>query len=203
MSRTDTREIQSALEAILFAAGEPVPVRRIAAALNLEPEDVEQAADALANQYGFDRRGMRIVRLDDCYQMCSSPEYADLIRLTLETRKPPQLSQPALEVLAVVAYFQPVTRAYIEQVRGVDCTYTVKTLVERGLIEEAGRLEVPGRPMLFRTTKVFLRTFGLKSLMDLPELPEKQPDLDAQAQLEKAISALQPAAGDPPPEESS
>ncbi len=203
MSRTDTREIQSALEAILFAAGEPVPVRRIAAALNLEPEDVEQAADALANQYGFDRRGMRIVRLDDCYQMCSSPEYADLIRLILETRKPPQLSQPALEVLAVVAYFQPVTRAYIEQVRGVDCTYTVKTLVERGLIEEAGRLEVPGRPMLFRTTKVFLRTFGLKSLMDLPELPEKQPDLDAQAQLEKAISALQPAAGDPPPEESS
>jgi segregation and condensation protein B len=203
MSRTDTREIQSALEAILFAAGEPVPVRRIAAALNLEPEDVEQAADALANQYGFDRRGMRIVRLDDCYQMCSSPEYADLIRLILETRKPPQLSQPALEVLAVVAYFQPVTRAYIEQVRGVDCTYTVKTLAERGLIEEAGRLEVPGRPMLFRTTKVFLRTFGLKSLMDLPELPEKQPDLDAQAQLEKAISALQPAAGDPPPEESS
>ncbi|MBQ8930388.1 MAG: SMC-Scp complex subunit ScpB [Oscillospiraceae bacterium] len=203
MSRTDTREIQSALEAILFAAGEPVPVRRIAAALNLEPEDVEQAADALANQYGFDRRGMRIVRLDDCYQMCSSPEYADLIRLILETRKPPQLSQPALEVLAVVAYFQPVTRAYIEQVRGVDCTYTVKTLTERGLIEEAGRLEVPGRPMLFRTTKVFLRTFGLKSLMDLPELPEKQPDLDAQAQLEKAISALQPAAGDPPPEESS
>ena len=203
MSRTDTREIQSALEAILFAAGEPVPVRRIAAALNLEPEDVEQAADALANQYGFDRRGMRIVRLDDCYQMCSSPEYADLIRLILETRKPPQLSQPALEVLAVVAYFQPVTRAYIEQVRGVDCTYTVKTLVERGLIEEAGRLEVPGRPMLFRTTKVFLRTFGLKSLMDLPELPEKQPDLDTQAQLEKAISALQPAAGDPPPEESS
>lgn len=203
MSRTDTREIQSALEAILFAAGESVPVRRIAAALNLEPEDVEQAADALANQYGFDRRGMRIVRLDDCYQMCSSPEYADLIRLILETRKPPQLSQPALEVLAVVAYFQPVTRAYIEQVRGVDCTYTVKTLVERGLIEEAGRLEVPGRPMLFRTTKVFLRTFGLKSLMDLPELPEKQPDLDAQAQLEKAISALQPAAGDPPPEESS
>jgi segregation and condensation protein B len=203
MSRTDTREIQSALEAILFAAGEPVPVRRIAAALNLEPEDVEQAADALANQYGFDRRGMRIVRLDDCYQMCSSPEYADLIRLILETRKPPQLSQPALEVLAVVAYFQPVTRAYIEQVRGVDCTYTVKTLTERGLIEAAGRLEVPGRPMLFRTTKVFLRTFGLKSLMDLPELPEKQPDLDAQAQLEKAISALQPAAGDPPPEESS
>lgn len=203
MSRTDTREIQSALEAILFAAGEPVPVRRIAAALNLEPEDVEQAADAMANQYGFDRRGMRIVRLDDCYQMCSSPEYADLIRLILETRKPPQLSQPALEVLAVVAYFQPVTRAYIEQVRGVDCTYTVKTLAERGLIEEAGRLEVPGRPMLFRTTKVFLRTFGLKSLMDLPELPEKQPDLDAQAQLEKAISALQPAAGDPSPEESS
>ncbi len=103
----------------------------------------------------------------------------------------------------MVAYFQPVTRAYIEQVRGVDCTYTVKTLAERGLIDEAGRLEVPGRPMLFRTTKVFLRTFGLKSLMDLPELPEKQPDLDAQAQLEKAISALQPAAGDPPPEESS
>jgi segregation and condensation protein B len=124
--------------------------------------------------------------------MCSAPEYADSIRLVLETRKPPQLSQPALEVLAVVAYFQPVTRAYIEQVRGVDCTYTVKMLLERGLIEDAGRLDVPGRPMMFKTTKVFLRTFGISSLAQLPELPEKEPDTDDQDKLQNAIAALMP-----------
>ncbi|MBQ8975146.1 MAG: SMC-Scp complex subunit ScpB [Oscillospiraceae bacterium] len=192
MIGTLEHDIESAVEAMLFASGEPLAVKRMASVLNIEPEEVERYADALSDKYSFERRGLRVVKLEDSYQMCSSPEHADLIRLVLETRKPPQLSQPALEVLAIVAYFQPVTRAYIEQVRGVDCTYTVKMLSERGLIEDAGRLEVPGRPMLFKTTKVFLRTFGLKSLADLPELPEKQPDVDSQQKLEQAIAALMP-----------
>ena len=124
--------------------------------------------------------------------MCSAPEYADGIRKALESRKPPKLSQPALEALAIVAYFQPVTRAYIEQVRGVDSSYTVGLLLERGLICEAGRLNVPGRPMQFRTTKAFLRSFGLSSLDDLPELPSAtQEGVQMTMELESAISRLQ------------
>jgi segregation and condensation protein B len=188
----DNLDIHSAAEAILFASGEPVSCQRLAAVLGCDEQTILRAVKELADKYSFERRGIRIVTLDDSFQMCSAPEYADSIRLVLETRKPPQLSQPALEVLAVVAYFQPVTRAYIEQVRGVDCTYTVKMLLERGLIEDAGRLDVPGRPMMFKTTKVFLRTFGISSLAQLPELPEKEPDTDDQDKLQNAIAALMP-----------
>jgi segregation and condensation protein B len=122
--------------------------------------------------------------------MCSAPEFAPHIRKTLESRKPPKLSQPALEVLAVIAYYQPVTRAYVDQVRGVDSSYTVSLLLERDLIEEAGRLAVPGRPTLFRTTKNFLRTFELNSLAELPELPDStqegtQMRLELQSSIEK------------------
>ena len=133
---------------------------------------------------------MRILRLEDKVQMCSAPEYASFISKTLEQRKPPVLSQPALETLAVVAYFQPVTRAYIEQVRGVDSSYTVGVLNERGLIEECGRLEVPGRPVLFRTTDVFLRTMGISSLDELPELPDMT-DSDGMEKLQEKIDELQ------------
>ena len=129
---------------------------------------------------------MRILRLDDKVQMCSAPEYAAVISRCLEQRKPPMLSQPALETLAVVAYFQPVTRAYVEQVRGVDSSYTVSMLAERGLIEECGRLEAPGRPALFRTTDVFLRTMGVSKLSELPALPE----ITGSEGLEKIQSAI-------------
>ena len=126
---------------------------------------------ALQEEYTSEGRGIRILRLDDKVQMCSAPDYAPMVSKCLEQRKPPMLSQPALETLAVVAYFQPVTRAYIEQVRGVDSSYTVGMLAERGLIEESGRLEVPGRPAVFCTTDVFLRTMGISSLSELPPLP--------------------------------
>ena len=119
---------------------------------------------------------MRLVQMNDLLQLCSAPEYADDIRRALEQRKPPKLSQPALEVLAIVAYFQPVTRAYIDQVRGVDSAYTVGLLLDRHLIEECGRLQVPGRPRLYRTTKAFLRAFHLNSLDDLPEIPGLEAD---------------------------
>ncbi len=170
------------LEGILFASGEPVPAERIAVVLGIKKEEVLKTADRLAAKLAFERSGIRLVKLDDALQLCSAPEYSDSIRAVLETRKPPKLTQAALEVLAIVAYFQPVTRAYIEQVRGIDSSYTVSVLAERGLIEPCGQLDAPGRPVLFGTTKNFLRTFGLSSLEELPELPssEESGEMDLQ-----------------------
>lgn len=189
----EIHEIESSMEAILFASGEPVAAERLAAVLGLDTDTVLNAASHLADRYSFERRGIRLVRMEHALQLCSAPEYADTVRLALETRKPPQLTQPSLEVLAIVAYFQPVTRTYIEQVRGVDSSYTVNMLQDRGMIEECGRLPVPGRPALFRTTGTFLRTFGISSLDELPPLPETEPeDEDGQMKLIQAIAALQP-----------
>lgn len=165
-------DIISVIEAVLFAAGESVPVGRLSLVLGVDEKEVLSAARELQNKYSSEQRGMRILCLDDKLQMCSAPEYASYISRVLEQRKPPVLSQPALETLAVVAYFQPVTRAYVEQVRGVDSSYTVSALCERGLIEECGRLDVPGRPAVFRTTDVFLRTMGISGLSQLPPLPD-------------------------------
>jgi len=165
-------DIMSAIEAILFAAGESVPVARLSLVLGIDESEVLSFAQQLQDKYSYEQRGMRILRLDDKLQMCSAPEYAPFITKALEQRKPPMLSQPALETLAVVAYFQPVTRAYIDQVRGVDSSYTVGVLAERGLIERCGKLDVPGRPSLFRTTDVFLRTMGISDLAQLPALPD-------------------------------
>ena len=167
----EIHDIERAIEGILFASGEPVSLERLSSVLAVEKETISDIADKLMDYYRFERRGIRLVRLENALQLCSSPEYADIIRTALETRKPPQLTQTALEVLAIVAYYQPVTKAYIEQLRGVDSYYTVGLLQERGLIEPCGRLEAPGRPVLYRTTKSFLRTFGLTSLEELPELP--------------------------------
>ncbi|MBQ9687218.1 MAG: SMC-Scp complex subunit ScpB [Oscillospiraceae bacterium] len=179
-------ELKSAIEAILFAAGDSVPVARLSLVLGVDEREIERCADELRKEYEAGGRGMRILRLENKFQMCSAPDYANVITKCLEQRKPPVLSQPALETLAVVAYFQPVTRAYIEQVRGVDSSYTVGMLVERGLIEECGRLEVPGRPAIFRTTDVFLRTMGVSALSELPALPE----ISASDGVEKLQSAI-------------
>ena len=179
----ELKDIESAIEGILFAAGEPVGVERICLALDLDRGTVDAVAKKLGDQYSYERRGIRLVKMDAAYQLCSAPEYADVIRKTLETRKPAQLSQPALEVLAIIAYYQPVTRAYVDQIRGVDSSYTVSLLTERGLVEECGRLAVPGRPIQYRTTKDFLRCFGLTGLEELPELPDASPE-DGQITLE-------------------
>lgn len=181
--------IKSAIEAILFATGEPVPAARISLILEIPEDEVYSTAKQLADEYSFNQRGIRLLRLDNKLQLCSAPEYAMLIAKTLEQRKPPMLSQPALETLAVVAYFQPVTRAYIDQVRGVDSTYTVSVLLEKGLIERCGRLDVPGRPSLLRTTDAFLRTMGVTELSELPELPELGTSEGAK-NLEDAIEKL-------------
>lgn len=167
----ELKEVESAIEGILFAAGEPVGVERICMTLEVDRETVDAVCQHLADQYSYERRGIRLVRLDSCYQLCSAPEYADYIRKAFESRRPARLSQPALEVLSIIAYYQPTTKAYVDQVRGVDSSYTVGLLTERELIEECGRMAVPGRPILYRTTQNFLRSFGLSSLEDLPDLP--------------------------------
>lgn len=189
----ELKEMEAALEAILFAAGEPVSLERICLTLDLDRATVEAVCQRLADQYSYERRGLRLVRMETSYQLCSAPEYAPFIRKAFESRKPAKLSQPALEVLSIIAYYQPVTRAYIDQVRGVDSSYTVGLLLERELIEEAGRLAVPGRPIQYRTTKNFLRSFSLSSLDELPELPsasseDGQITLEMQARLEQLQS---------------
>lgn len=186
-------EISSAIEAILFAAGESVPAARLSLILDTDKEEVYRVAAELAERYAAEQRGMRILRLDNKLQMCSAPEYAPFIAKTLEQRKPPMLSQPALETLAIVAYFQPVTRAYIDQVRGVDSSYTVSVLAERGLIEVCGRLDVPGRPSIFKTTDVFLRTMGISELGQLPPLPDMT-NGEGMEKLQSTINELQNAA---------
>ncbi len=179
----ELKQTEAALEAILFAAGEPVGVERLCLALELDRPTAQAVCQRLADRYSYERRGIRLVRMDTSYQLCSAPEHAPLVRKVLEGRRPAKLSQPALEVLAIIAYFQPVTRAYVDQVRGVDSSYTVGLLLERELIEEAGRLAVPGRPIQYRTTKNFLRAFSLSSLEELPELPPA-PAEDGQLALE-------------------
>jgi segregation and condensation protein B len=197
----ELKETEAALEAILFASGEPVGVERLCLALELDRATADAVCQRLADQYSYERRGLRLRRLDNAYQLCSAPEYADLVRKTLESRKPPKLSQPALEVLAIIAYYQPVTRAYIDQVRGVDSSYTVGLLLERELIQEAGRLAVPGRPIQYRTTHNFLRSFGLTSLEELPELPaaaaeDGQLTLEMQTRLEQLQAQEEPPGGE-------
>ena len=159
------------MEGILFASGEPVSIERICMATELDRPTAEQVLRRLGDYYAYERRGIRLVQMDESYQLCSSPDYADTIRRAFEIRKSAKLSQPALEVLTIIAYYQPTTRAYVDQVRGVDSSYTMSLLLERGMIEECGRLQVPGRPHLYRTTKKFLRDFHLSSLEELPELP--------------------------------
>ena len=166
------REVESAIEGILFASGEPVQTDRVCVALDLDRPTVEQVLQKLMDTYAYERRGLRLVRMEDSWQMCSAPDYADVIRKAFEIRKPARLSQPALEVLTIIAYYQPTTRAYVDQIRGVDSAYTIGLLLERKLIEECGRLQVPGRPHLYRTTRNFLRAFHLNSLDDLPEMPD-------------------------------
>ena len=210
MESMDMKEIESAVEAIVFASCEPVQVDRICQALEVDRPTVERVLQKLMDYYAFERRGIRLLRIEDSWQLCSAPDYADTIRRAFEIRKPARLSQPALEVLTIIAYYQPTTRAYVDQIRGVDSAYTIGLLQERKLIEECGRLQVPGRPHLYRTTKQFLRAFHLSSLDELPEMP----DLGAEGQMRlnedgqivdpaqgRTVSGSDPAEGDVTPEE--
>lgn len=183
----DPEEIRRGIEAILFAAGEPVGAERIALAMELDPETIHQEARALMDELSFQRRGIRVIALEDAYQMVSAGEQAERITRALETRKPPKLSASALETLTVIAYYQPTTKAFVEQIRGVDSSYTISNLLNKKLIEERGRLSVPGRPILYGTTPDFLRTFGLSTLEDLPEVDLPQRTVSAE-QVELQLS---------------
>ncbi|NLP47639.1 MAG: SMC-Scp complex subunit ScpB [Clostridiales bacterium] len=171
------------IEAVLFASGEPLEIARIAEALDA---DIEATRVLLADfSRDLDERGsgIRLVKMEDKYQLTTRAEYADTVRNILEIKRNTPLSQAAFEVLAVVAYNQPITKAYVEQVRGVDCSGVIATLSQRGLIEEKGRLDLPGRPLLYGTTAEFLKCFGLTTLNDLPDLPQREAVQDGEQQL--------------------
>ena len=166
----EQNDLQRAIMAILFAAGEPVSTQRLAESLEVDADEIRREAKYLMDTLAFQRSGIRIVLLEDAYQMCSASEQAQYVTKTLETRKPPKLSQSQLETLTVIAYYQPATKALVEQIRGVDSAYCVSALVTKKLIRECGRLNVPGRPIVYETTPDFLRVFGLESLAELPEI---------------------------------
>ena len=177
----------SAIEAVLFASGDPISIDRLSQTFEIKPEDVEKYIKELEKKYDTQGSGFYVVRLENTYQLVTREEFAPYIKTAFDIKRRTPLSPAALEVLAVIAYNQPVTRSFIEQVRGVDCSGVVSTLVEKGLIEERGRLELPGRPLLYGTTKTFLRSFSLNDLGDLPPLPKDNPEVnDVGEQLEIA-----------------
>jgi len=163
----EIKELAATVEAVLFAAGYPVEVGKLAEATGADKDQLEDAIGALNEKYG-EESGVRLIYLDGKYQLCTSEKYLDTVRVALGIRRGGNLSRASLEVLAIIAYNQPATKPFIEQVRGVDCTYTVSSLLEKGLIEVCGKLDAPGRPSLYRTTSDFLRVFGLSSVHDLP-----------------------------------
>ena len=170
----EIKKYMAAIEAVLFASGEPVECARLAEVLEIDEATAGKFADDLMNDYNTRGGGITMVKLDNAYQLCSNRNYADYVRRAMEIRRNTPLSQAAMEVLAIVAYNQPVTRAYVEQVRGVDCSAVMQGLVAKSLIEEKGRLELPGRPLLYGTTKDFLRCFGVSCLEELPPLPQME-----------------------------
>lgn len=174
-------EYKSAIEAILFASGASVPVSRLAQTLEITDKQALKIAQELCDEYENSARGITVVRLDNSFQMVSKKEYAPQIRTAMDLRRNVPLSQAAMEVLAVVAYNQPVTKSFIEQVRGVDCSGVIGSLTQKDLIEEKGRLELPGRPLLYGTTENFLRCFSISSIDDLPPLPQKEKNPDENA----------------------
>lgn len=181
----NAKQLQPIVEAILFSAGEPLELTRIAQAIEIDEEQTEQILLNLSAELDERNSGICLLNLNGKYQLASRAKYGDYIRRVLEVKKNAPLSQAAFEVLAVIAYNQPVTKAFIEQVRGVDCSGVITTLCQKKLIEEKGRLELPGRPLIYGTTSDFLRCFSFSSLSDLPELPkneetDRQLTLDAQ-----------------------
>lgn len=166
------KEKCSQIQAIVFASGEPVEIARIAQAVEILPEEAKSLIGQINECYRENGIPFEIACLSGVAQICTLPEYADVVRLALNLKRNIPLSQAAFEVLAIIAYNQPVTKAFVEQVRGVDSSGVISSLVEKALIEEAGRLELPGRPISYRTTPNFLRCFSLASLEDLPSIEE-------------------------------
>ncbi len=165
----EIREIQAIIEAVLFAAGDAVELERLADITDVDKRSLREILKKMMNSYSYERRGIHIIRMEDSYQMCTNGAYAEYVGRLAEPPRRQNLSNAALEVLSIVAYKQPVTRSTIEHIRGVNCDYIVNRLIERNFIEETGRLDAPGRPILFGTTQHFLRAFGVSELDELPE----------------------------------
>ncbi len=197
----DNINISAAIEAILFSNGASVEISRIAQALEITEKQVEQHISALIDDYTNADRGITIIQLGSAYQMVACKDYAPQIRTVMDLRRNTPLSQAALEVLAVVAYNQPVTKAFVEQVRGVDCSGVLGSLTSKDLVEEKGRLELPGRPLLYGTTENFLRCFNISSLDELPPLPESDDDKSEEQSNEDKPQQLDILAEQPTDEE--
>ena len=177
------KEYRSAIEAILFSAGDPVDIKRLSDTFELPESAIKTQMDILMEEYAELGRGITVIRLNDSYQMVSVKKYAPQVRKAMDLRRNIPLSQAAMEVLAVIAYNQPVTKSFVEQVRGVDCSGVIGSLTTKGLIEERGRLELPGRPLLYGTTDHFLRCFSISSLDELPPIPKDEDKGDRGKQL--------------------
>lgn len=173
------KELQNTLEAILFAVGEPVEIEKLSQTLETDEILLGQVLENLRALYDERDDGLCILKLDNKYQICTKKQYSGAVRRVLESKRNTPLSQAAFEVLAIIAYNQPVTKAFVEQIRGVDCSAVISTLCQRMLIEEKGRLDLPGRPLVYGTTSDFLRCFCLSSLADLPAIPEKTDEMTA------------------------
>ncbi len=183
----EIKQYQAAIEAIVFAGGEPVGAARLAQVLELNEETVIRIADDWLHAFNARGGGVMAVKLDDAYQLCTRKEYAAYVRTAMDIRRNVPLSQAAMEVLAIIAYNQPVTKAFVEQVRGVDCGAVLQGLLTKNLVEEKGRLELPGRPLLYGTTPTFLRSFSISALGQLPPLPHETDDTMQDTTLEEVI----------------
>lgn len=169
-------DVTAKTEAIIFASGDPVSIERIAQVLGCKSGDIEKVIDSLSERYNHPASGIHLAIMDRHVQFCTNPAFIEPVREALDLRRKTPLSQAALEVLAVIAYNQPVTKAFVEQVRGVDCSGVITSLMQKGLLEERGRLELPGRPLLYGTSDVFLRTLGISSISELPDPPRAKQD---------------------------
>lgn len=192
----EIKQYRAAVEAIVFASGEPVPLSRLAQALELDEETTARIADDWVQDVNTRDGGVTALKLDDRYQLCSGKAYAGYVRRAMDIRRNTPLSQAAMEVLSIIAYDQPVTRPFIEQVRGVDCSGVMQSLQQKGLIEEKGRLDLPGRPLLYGTTQNFLRCFSIDRLEQLPPLPQKQEDGMVETTMDELIREEQPLPDD-------
>lgn len=168
----DEREIMGLIESILFVSGDAVPLKKLSAFLNMDIRNTRKLMEKLVDVFNFERRGLQIIKVEDSYQLATRPEYGEYLEKYFGTEERQTLSQAVIETLSIIAYRQPITRMDIELIRGVKCEYAISILSQRGLIMEVGRMDTPGRPILYGTTDTFLKSFGLSSLEDLPSLEE-------------------------------
>lgn len=168
--------MKAAIEAILFSVGESISADKIAVALETDKKTIKTIMDELISKYTSDEHGVQIIELDDAYQMCSKPEFYDALISIVKRQRSYSLTDVMMETLSIIAYKQPITRIEIEKIRGVSCDHAINKLLEYGLIQELGRLDAPGKPIVFGTTEEFLRCFGVKSVDELPSVNATQID---------------------------